>query len=65
MDDDRPVEAWHLDRKVTIYKDVGPAHLGLRHRRCYVRGTADDGKVQAAFDWLYDAERRGPDLPQS
>lgn len=62
MGDERPVEAWHLDRKVTVYQDVVLRVWGADIDNEMSEEPRTMESVQAAFDWLYRAERRGPDL---
>ncbi len=62
MDDDRPVEAWHMDRKITIYNDVVLRIWGFDMDDSMSEEPRTMESVQAALDWLYDAERRGHDF---
>jgi len=53
------VEAWHGDRKVTIYKDVVMRIWGTDIDLDMSHETRTMETVQAAFDWLYGAESNG------
>lgn len=61
-DSDIIVEAWHLERKVSIYSDCVLRVWGENIDNEMSEEPRTMESVQSALDWLYGAERRGPDL---
>ena len=59
---ERPVEVWHLERKVTIYDDIVLRVWGIDIENEMSEEPRTLESVQTAFDWLYNAERLGADL---
>lgn len=53
MEDDKPVEVWHGDRKVTVYRDVVLRIWGVNIDNEMSEEPRTHESVGAAFDWLY------------